>query len=164
VKITLPPGCPTDPNAAFEALFQKESLSIDDIKALTLLEASGKALYGHLADCSGNPEIRSLLNKNGQEEVGHAHRLLKVLHILTGQDYEIPSDTENPFIGPSPFTELTPELLENFIQGELDGEGYYNRWADHAGNDQVAGLYRQIGMDERRHSERDRQVLKLLMS
>lgn len=160
--ITLPPERPRDAFEAFGQLCARDRLDTDDLKVLTLVEAAGESLYQSMAALSDNGEIQKLLNSNGREEKGHAHRILRTLQLLTGEQYELPEDSENPFIQPAPFEELSTELMEMFIQGEIDGEMHYNRWAEHEPNQEVAKIYRHIGADERRHSERDEKVLAML--
>lgn len=162
MELTLPAEYPTNPLIAFEMLAAKERLTTSDLTALALIEASGKSLYGHMAKLSGNRQISDLLNRNGQEEVGHAHRILKAVAILTGNHYELPEEDGNPMVGDCPFDELSAQVLENFIEGELAGEGHYNRWADNEPDEKVAKLLRQNASEERRHAERDRKALSLL--
>lgn len=160
--VTLPADRPRDPFEAFAQLCARDRLDVEDLRVLALVEASGEVLYQSMAALSDNGEIQELLNSNGREEKGHAHRILRALHLLTGEQYELPEDSENPLIQPAPFDELSRELLEMFIQGEIDGETHYNRWAEHEPNQAVAKIYRHIGADERRHSERDEKVLAML--
>lgn len=167
MKLPLPQQCPADAGEAFAQLCAKDHLNTDDLIMLALLEASGQSLYGAIADLSDNleidnQEIKALLNKNGQEELGHAHRILKALSILTGSQYELPEDKFNPMIGAWPTQEFSVELIQSFIQAELEGEAHYNRWAENETNEDVVKIYRLIGADERRHSERDKQVLEIL--
>lgn len=164
MKLPIPEQCPTDAGAAFAALCAKDRLEGSDLIMLALLEASGRSLYSDLAELSDNAEVSDLLNKNGQEELGHAHRILKALTVLTGNQYELPEDASNPLVGPSGIKALTPELMQSFIQAEIDGEAHYERWAANESDDEVAKIYRQNGADERRHSERDRQILAILQS
>ncbi len=167
MKLPLPQQRPVDAGEAFAQLCAKDHLNTDDLIMLALLEASGQSLYGAIADLSDsleidNREIKALLNQNGQEELGHAHRILKALSILTGNQYELPEDEHNPMVGAWPAQEFSAELMESFIQAELDGEAHYNRWAENETNKDVVKIYRLIGADERRHSERDKRVLEIL--
>lgn len=160
--LQFPSGYPEAAGAAYANLCAKDRLELDDLRVLALVEASGKAGYGAIAELTDNAEIKDLLNKNGREEVGHAHRILKAISILTGTLYELPDDENNPLIQPSPVKAITPELVKAFIQAEMEGEVNYNRWADNESNEEVAKIYRLIGADERRHAGRAEQILALL--
>lgn len=160
--ITLPASYPADAGAAFMQLSAKPSLDIDDLQVLALIEASGKSGYAGIASAVGNAEAAELLNKNGREEVGHAHRIAKALKILTGEDYEVPDDEQNPLVKHTPLDAVSADLLQMIVQSEYAGEGIYNRWADHQPNVEVAKIYRLIAADERRHAGRGEAVLALL--
>ncbi len=160
--LELPASYPKHAGQAYGQLCAKDHLELDDLRVLALVEASGKAGYGAIADLTEHQDIKDLLNKNGREEVGHAHRILKAIAILSGTSYELPADEDNPLIQPSPITALTPELVKMFIAAEMDGEVNYNRWADNESNPEVAKIYRLIGADERRHAGRAEEILALL--
>ena len=159
--ISLPKNYPENGGEAFALLTQKAKLDVEDLNVLALIEASGNASYSAIADTSDNEVIQSLLKKNGREEVGHAHRIMKALTLLTGDEYELPSDEENPLVSGAAAPALSIELLNMFIQAEYSGEPTYNRWADNEPNVEVAKIYRLIGADEVRHANRLEQVLEI---
>lgn len=159
--VSLPKHYPENGGEAFALLAQKAKLEVEELHVLALVEASGSATYSAIANTSDNEEIQSLLKKNGREEVGHAHRIMKALTLLTGDEYELPSDEENPLVSSAPAPALSIELLKMFIQAEYSGEPMYNRWADNEPNAEVAKIYRLIGGDEVRHANRLEQVLEI---
>jgi len=95
----LPEGYPNDARAALAILNARERLGIDDLKVLALIELSGESAYFALGQAAGNDEARALLERNGQEERGHAHRLLKAISLLGGS-FELPTPEANPFYRP----------------------------------------------------------------
>ena len=159
----LPAGYPTTQPEALALLSTRQKLSIDDMKMLALLEAAGEVFYFALADASGNDEIKSLLRRNGQEERGHAHRLLKAMALL-GEDYTLPGDNDNPYITHMPMRGLLSEQFLAMIEkSEMDGDLQYQQWADAEANPEVAKLFRQNGSEETRHGERVARVKELLI-
>ena len=81
---TLPAGCPTDAFAALDYLKSRPSLSIDDLKVLAMIETYGEVFYEVLARGVSDDESKKLLLRNGAEERGHAHRLLKAITLKGG--------------------------------------------------------------------------------
>ena len=161
----LPEGYSADSQAAFALLKTRKRLSLDDVKVLAILECFGEEFYFGLARQMPNEEARELLMRNGQEERAHAHRLLKATRLLGGEEFELPSAAENPFLQtPAPPTPVTADLLAAFAQGEADGDLQYQAWADAEPNPEVAKLYRQNGLEETRHGERLKQVRALLQA
>lgn len=160
--LTMPSHFPQDTFEAFALLAGKDALDSDDLRVLALVEAAGRELYCSMAQLSDNSHIRELLNRNGQEEMGHAHRILKALYLRTGERYSLPEDEENPLVKPLPVERLSREVMEMFISGELDGGQHYNRWADNESNVEIAKIFRQNASEEVRHSERDKKVVEIL--
>lgn len=157
----LPAGYPTDAGAAFKLLGTRTKLSIDDLKVLALLEQTGEAGYFAMAAATHNEEAKALLTRNGQEERGHAHRLLKAIKLLGG-DFALPEDRENPFYSGRVLPQLTGNMMEAIAMAEGGGNLDYQRWADAEPNQEVAKIYRQNGSEESRHQERATQVQALL--
>ncbi len=159
---TLPAGCPTDAFAALEYLKSRPSLSIDDLKVLAMIEAYGEVFYEVLARGVSDDQSKKLLRRNGAEERGHAHRLLKAIS-LKGGSFELPSNAENPF---NPFAlDAVPansELLGMLQQAEVDGDLQYQHWADAEKDPEIAQLLRLNGREETRHFERVAEVKKRL--
>ena len=159
---TIPTGYPTDQAQAFAFLGSRKKLSIDDLKILALLELSGESFYLAAADAIDNEQAKSLLMRNGQEERGHAHRLLKAISLLGGE-FELPSNENNPYVQPMNLEGiLNVEILDMIRQGEFDGDLQYQNWADAEENEEVAKLYRLNGREETRHGERVKEVCALL--
>ncbi len=159
---TLPPGYPTEAFPAFDFLKTRQSLSIDDLKVLAMIELYGETFYQILARGVDDAEAKALLLRNGDEERGHAHRMLKAIK-LKGGDFELPVAAENPFMPFAP--DMVPadgELLGLLQQGEVDGDLQYQKWADAESNAEVAQLLRLNGREETRHCERVTEVKKRL--
>jgi rubrerythrin len=152
---TLPAGYPSGAFEAFAFLKTRRQLSLDDIRVLAVIECFGEVFYETLARGVDDAEARALLQRNAQEERGHAHRLLKAIELKGGAPFTLPGADENPFLdhGTSPFS-LTDDLMTLLVQGEVDGDLQYQAWADAEPDPAVAKLYRQNGTEETRHSER----------
>jgi len=161
----LPPGYPEEAFAAFAFLKDRTQLSVDDLKVLALIECYGEAFYLRLADSVSHPEAKALLRRNGQEERGHAHRMLKAIRLKAGEAYELPADAENPF-----FRQLPAEvacdagIISALEAGEADGDLSYQAWADNEPNPEIAELLRLNGREESRHGQRATEVRRLLVS
>ena len=112
---SIPSGYPSDQIAAFAFLATLEKLSIDDMKILALLEAAGEAFYLAAADAVEREEAKDLLRRNGQEERGHAHRLLKAIELLGGE-FTLPADADNPYVQPMDLTGIINADLLSIIQ------------------------------------------------
>jgi rubrerythrin len=161
----LPAGYPDDAFAAFAFLKDRPQLGVDDLKVLALIECYGEAFYFKLAESVSLPEAKALLRRNGQEERGHAHRVLKAIRLKTGEAYELPSDNDNPFL-----RNLPPEvacdagIISALEAGEADGDLTYQAWAENESNAEIADLLRQNGREESRHGQRAAEVRRLLAS
>ena len=162
---TIPAGYPANQPEAFAFLASRQRLSIDDLKILALLETAGEAFYFAAADATDNAAAKALLTRNGQEERGHAHRLLKAITLLGGEPYTLPEAADNPYIMPLQLDGmLNADLFAMIQQGERDGDLQYQTWADAeaAANPEVAKIYRLNGSEETRHSQRLAEVATLL--
>lgn len=158
----IPAGYPADQTEAFALLGTKAKLSLDDMKILALLEIAGEAFYFAAANAVDNQEAKELLMRNGQEERGHAHRVLKAMSLL-GEDYTLPEDGDNPYVMPMDLTGIiNADLLAIIEQNEQDGDLQYQQWADAESNEKVAKIFRQNGSEETRHGERVAQVAALI--
>lgn len=159
---TLPAGCPADAFAALDYLKRRPRLDLDDLKILAMIEIYGEVFYEVLARGVGDADARALLLRNGAEERGHAHRLLKAI-ALKGGSFELPSHAENPF-QPLALSEVpaNAELLAMLQQAEVDGDLQYQQWADAEDNAEIAQLLRLNGREETRHFERVEEVKKRL--
>ena len=158
----LPMQMPRDGMSAYAYFLTVKQPTIEDLKGMMFLEASGQGLYDGLAALTDKEEAQQILARNGREERAHAHRLRRAIRILTGEIVEVPAPQDNPYHGALGFDALTPEVLEGLVGAEFDGETLYNIWADGVGNDDAARLLRQKGREERRHGDRMRKVMSLL--
>lgn len=160
----LPDGVPNTLFEAFAHISGHKSPTIDDLKVLVMVEAAGKRLYEDLALGIENEEVRSILGRNGREEIGHAHRVSRVIGKLTGTDYPVPEAHENPFLvaPPLPKKNVDKATLLGLADAEFGGQDFYDGWAASCTNEDAAALLRQDGREEARHGERLRDAAKLL--
>jgi len=159
---SLPDELPADFAAALASLGAAERIGAEEMKLLVLLETAGEPLYGKLAELAPDDESRQLLLKNGREETAHAHRLGKAIEILTGEAFEVPPLSVNPYASAPPLAELSAELLSGLLEGEKQGGEDYQRMADAEPNSDVAELLRQNGREEHVHGERVQRVIEIL--
>jgi hypothetical protein len=139
----LPASAPRNAGEAFAHINAVVSPTIDDLKLMVFLEASGLSAYDELARSAPNDEVRGLLEANGREEMAHAHRVAKVIKILTGEDFPPPRAEDNRYVGPVG-RPLDRDLLNYLVTAE------------------AAELLRQNGKEELRHGERAKQAAQLL--
>jgi len=158
----VPQGYPLEQVEAFSLLSTRDKLSLDDMKVLALLEAAGEHFYFAAAAALDNEEASALLIRNGQEERGHAHRVVKALSLL-GEQYQLPADSDNPYVQPMDLKGMiNADLLAIIEQTEQDGDLQYQKWASAESNVEVAKILRQNGIEETRHGERVAQVMSLI--
>jgi hypothetical protein len=161
----LPAGYPEEAFAAFAFLKDRTQLGVDDLKVLALIECYGEAFYFKLAESVSLPEAKALLRRNGQEERGHAHRVLKAIRLKTGASWELPADGDNPFFRNLPAAvPCDAGIISALEAGEADGDLTYQAWADNEPDPEIADLLRQNGREESRHGERATEVRRLLAS
>lgn len=159
----LPPGYPDQAFEAFDILKSRTRLSIEDMQVLAMIECFGEAFYFVLARHVTHPGARALLERNGREERGHAHRMLKAIRLRTGEDYALPADEDNPFFRFLP-AELSCDanIIASLEAGEADGDLTYQAWADNEPDAMISNLLRQNGREETRHGQRASEVRRLL--
>ena len=158
----VPQGYPLEQVEAFSLLSTRDKLSLDDMKVLALLEAAGEHFYFAAAAALDNEEASALLMRNGQEERGHAQRIIKALSLL-GEQYQLPADSDNPYVQPMDLKGIiNADLLAIIEQTEQDGDLQYQKWASAESNVEVAKILRQNGIEETRHGERVAQVMSLI--
>jgi len=150
-----------DVAAEFARLFQVTHPTLDDLKTMALLEASGEGFYQGLVDAAPNEAMRKLLAKNGQEETAHAHRLKKVIKLLGNEDYPLPALAENPFHVVDTNVRVTRQSLASIAKGEGTGEALYETWAKSLDNAEAARLLRLNGKEETGHQQRLLQAIEL---
>ena len=160
---SLPTGYPEQAFDAFAYLTTLTQLSVEDMQVLAMIECFGEAFYLLLADNVTDPQAKTLLTRNGNEERGHAHRLLKAIKLKGGSEFTLPANADNPFFKFCP-TELkyNDSLIAALEKGEADGDLVYQVCADAESDPQVADLLRLNGREETRHGERVSAVKKLL--
>lgn len=153
------------PKTAAEAgnyIFTVGQPTLDDLKVMVMLEAAGQGFYAALAEAAPTAEIRALLEKSGREEMGHAHRVARVIKHIFGEDFAVPAPEQNPYYTKPAGLSVTPELLDSITQGENAGEALYDGWATRLGDAEAARQLRQNGAEERGHGERAQQAKTLL--
>jgi rubrerythrin len=135
------------------------------LQVLAMIESWGEAFYETLARDVGDVQARELLQRNAQEERGHAYRIVKAIAMKGGVPFELPAAADNPFLkdGAGQFA-LTVDFMTMLERAEVDGDLQYQAWADAEPNPEVAKLYRQNGAEETRHSERITEVRRRLES
>jgi len=160
--IELSPSMPKNAADASAYIFTVKAPTLDDYKVMVLLEAAGQGFYTALAEAAPSDEIRALLARSGQEEVGHAHRVSRVIEKIFGEAFAVPEPAENPYFAIPTGLTVSPEMLDGISQGEIAGEALYEGWAAGVTDEEVARLLRQNGKEERKHGERAQEAKKLL--
>lgn len=159
----LPAGYPEQAFDAFAYLTTRKQLSVEDMQVLAMIECFGEAFYMLLADNVTHPEAKALLTRNGNEERGHAHRLLKAIKLKSGSEFALPANADNPFFKFCPSeVKCDDEVISALEKGEAEGDLVYQVWAEAESDPQVADLLRLNGREETRHGERVSEVKKLL--
>jgi rubrerythrin len=152
---------PTDFYSAVAAMTALVELDVDAMRLLFRVERSGEEFYNGIADRIGDEHAAALLRRNGREERGHAERIRKAIGIKLGREFE-PSPEDLALLPvPLPDT-ISPELLPVIVQGEIDGDVGYQRWAERETDPEVQRLLRLNGREETVHGERVREVIALL--
>jgi rubrerythrin len=157
----LPASAPDSVGAAFAHINSVVSPTIDDLKLMVFLEASGLCAYEELARSAHNDAVAALLRANGREELAHAHRVAEVIERLTGESFPPPQAEDNPYARPSGL-KVDRRILEHLVSAETNGERLYETWATHTSDPEAAALLRQNGKEEIRHGERAAEAIALL--
>jgi rubrerythrin len=138
-----------------------DQLDAPALELLFRLECSGEDFYNLLAQRVGNDDAAELLRRNGREELGHARRVQRAISIKLGHDYEPSGEVLERFPITLPDAVGT-DVLPLVVQGELDGDAGYQRWADHEPDAEVARLLRLNGREETKHGGRVTQAIAIL--
>jgi len=147
--------------SAVTALGSIERLDVDAMRFLFRVECSGEDFYNGIADRIGNAEAAELLRRNAREERGHAERVRRAIAAKLGRPFESPPEDLERY--PIQLPEAIPlELLPLIVQGEIDGDHGYQRWADGETDPEVQRLLRLNGREETVHGERVQQVMRIL--
>jgi rubrerythrin len=138
-----------------------ERLDVAALELLYQLECSGEDFYNTIADRVGDDDAATLLRRNAREELGHARRVGRAIAIKQGAPFEpSPELLERLAIElPDP---IPVEMLPFVIQGESDGDEWYQRWADNETDPEVERLLRLNGREESLHGRRVTQVMAIL--
>lgn len=131
--------------------FKDGGVNIDDLKVLALAEAIGKALYDDLATRAPNAEVKALLERHGDEELRHGHRLSEAIEILTGEPFPIPPVDQIPFYTPLDPMPVTREALGGLAQSEFGGKELYNGVASSFTDPKAIAIFNLNGDEEAEH-------------
>ena len=143
------------------AIGQAETLDIETAELLIRVENSGDVLYNALAERLNNEEAAELLRKNGREEVGHARRMMKVISLKTGTEYVPSAEVLEKFEVDLPES-LDASSLPMIVEGELQGDIGYQKWASHETDPEIIELLLRNGREETKHAERIKQAIEIL--
>jgi len=157
----LPDSAPASIGEAFKHINAVTHPTLDDMKLMVFLEASGQSGYQALADGAPNAEVAALLSANGREELDHALRVSEAIRLLHGVDFPPPTVDENPYAG-GPGAPVTRALLEGVVRGEDNGCALYLAWADNTPNPEAARLFRLNAAEETLHGQRAAKAITLL--
>jgi rubrerythrin len=138
-----------------------ERLGVTEMRLMFRLENAGEAFYNLLADRLGNAAAAELLRKNAREERGHAERLRRAIERKLGGAWTPGAADLAPFAIALPSL-IDAQLLAGIVQGELQGDAGYQRWADAEPDAEVQKLLRQNGREETVHAGRVKQAIALL--
>ena len=150
----------------FEAnmkLGEAETLDIETAELLIRVENSGDVLYNELAARLNNEEAAELLRKNGREEVGHARRMMKVISLKTGTEYVPSAEVLEKFEVDLPDS-VDASALPMIVEGELQGDLGYQKWASHETDPEIIELLLRNGREETKHAERIKKAIEILAS
>lgn len=147
--------------SAVIALGAIETLDVDGMRLLYRVERSGEDFYNQIADRIGDARAADLLRKNAREERGHAERVRRALGVKLGTPYQPTADDDALYAVTLP-DQIPAGLLPQIVQGELDGDAGYQRWADRESDPEVQRLLRLNGREETVHGQRVREVIALL--
>jgi rubrerythrin len=147
--------------SAVAALGGLTTLDPDGMRLLYRIERNGEDFYNRLADRIGDPRAAELLRRNGREERGHAERVRRALGVKLGRPWEPAPEDTAPYAIPLPDV-IPAAVLPAIVQGEIDGDAGYQRWADRESDPEVQRLLRQNGREETVHGQRVTEVIAIL--
>ena len=136
-------------------------LEVPEMSLLYRIEMAGELFYNVLADRVGNETAAELLRKNAVEERGHARRLARMISIKLGYEWEPTAEEAELLAVPLPET-IDSKMFAAVVQGEINGDAGYQRWADAETEEEVVRLLRLNGREETIHAGRAQQVFDLL--
>jgi rubrerythrin len=138
-----------------------EKLGVAEMRLMFRLENAGAEFYNQLADRLGNAAASDLLRKNAREERGHAERLRRAIELKLGGKWTPDARDLAPLAIDLP-DRVTGEMLAGIVQGELQGDVGYQKWADAEANPEIQKLLRQNGREETAHANRVKEALHIL--
>ena len=160
--MSKPPSyLPQSAGEAFKHINAVTAPTLDDLKLMVYLEASGQVGYGDLAASAPSEAVANLLNANGREEVAHAHRVAKAIKAIYGEEFAVPAPADNPY-AKSATRKLDRAVLEGLVKAENNGKALYDTWANNTANTEAAALFRQNGIEEAKHGARAAEAIGLL--
>lgn len=138
-----------------------DRLGPQEMQTIWRVEMAGELFYDLLAQRIDDEEAKELLRRNAVEEKGHARRIARALSIALGREWEPTPEQQELLAVPMPDT-VDARLFAGIVQGELNGDAGYQKWADNEPNEEIARLLRLNGREETIHAERARRVLEIL--
>jgi rubrerythrin len=142
-------------------LAEMEQLDVAAMELLFQLECSGEGFYNDVAERIGNDAAAELLRRNAREEMGHARRVSRAIEIKQGVAFDPSPENLERLTIPLPDS-IPAEMLPLIVQGEIDGDAAYQRWADHESDPEVARLLRLNGREETIHGRRVTEAIAIL--
>ena len=118
----LPAHLPQTVDGAAAHIYAVSTPSSDDLKVMVFLEAAGQGFYGAVAEAAPNDEIRAIFSRNGQEEVGHAHRVSRAMKLLFDEDFGVPEPADNPYYAWPKDVVLSRAMIDGIAEQELAGD------------------------------------------
>lgn len=146
---------------SFGELGALDRLDVDALRSLYTIELSGEGFYEALAARVADPDAATLLRRNGREEAGHARRAQRAISLKLGAAFQPTPDMLEP--GSLRLPEVVDAaMLSVLMQGELDGDATYQRWAANEPDPAVAQLLQRNGREEAIHAGRVERAITLL--
>jgi rubrerythrin len=158
----LPAHLPQTVDGAAAHIYTVSTPSADDLKLMVFLEAAGQGFYGAFAEAAPNDEVRAIFSRNGQEEVGHAHRVSRAIKLLFDEDFGVPEPADNPYYAWPKGVALSKAMIDGIAEQELAGDALYDLWATNLGHEEAGRLLRQNGKEEKGHGERMQRAAAML--
>jgi rubrerythrin len=152
----LPAHLPQTVDGASAHIYAVTRPTTEDLMVMVCLEAAGQGFYDAFAAAAPNADVRAVMERNGREELGHAHRVSRALKLVYGVDFPVPEPADNPYYAHPDGVVLTREMLEGIARSETAGDALYDLWATNLGHDEAGRLLRQNGREEAQHGERMR--------
>ena len=138
-----------------------DRLGVEEMQVIWRVEMAGERFYEMLAERIDSAEAKELLRRNAVEERGHARRIARALSIALGTEWAPTPEQEVLLDVPLPDT-IDARLFAGVVQGEINGDAGYQKWADNEPNEEIARLLRLNGREETIHAERAQKVLDIL--